>query len=81
MDQQRQHGLGFSVSSSSVFPASATPGRLASDPLNTLAQGEATLFAGTGSPVAASNRWGDYSDMTVDPADDCTFWYTTGIQQ
>jgi hypothetical protein len=22
------------------------------------------------------NRWGDYSSMTVDPTDDCTFWYT-----
>src|SRR5207253_3333275 len=22
-------------------------------------------------------RWGDYSAMTVDPVDDCTFWYTT----
>src|SRR3989442_4150281 len=21
-------------------------------------------------------RWGDYSAMTVDPVDDCTFWYT-----
>jgi hypothetical protein len=21
-------------------------------------------------------RWGDYSDLTVDPVDDCTFWYT-----
>ena len=23
-------------------------------------------------------RWGDYSAMTIDPADDCTFWYTNG---
>jgi hypothetical protein len=22
-------------------------------------------------------RWGDYSDLTVDPADDCKFFYTT----
>src|SRR5581483_4466097 len=36
----------------------------------------ATLFAGTGSQLATNNRWGDYSDMTVDPVDDCTFWYT-----
>src|SRR5206468_8315615 len=26
-------------------------------------------------------RWGDYSDITVDPADDCTFWYTTEYLQ
>jgi hypothetical protein len=23
-----------------------------------------------------TNRWGDYSSMSVDPVDDCTFWYT-----
>src|SRR5206468_4526370 len=36
-----------------------------------------TLFAGTGSQTGTSNRWGDYSALTVDPVDDCTFWYTT----
>ena len=29
-----------------------------------------------GSQSDTSSRWGDYSDMTVDPVDDCTFWYT-----
>src|SRR6185369_13317375 len=23
------------------------------------------------------SRWGDYSAMTIDPTDDCTFWFTT----
>jgi hypothetical protein len=45
--------------------------------LNTLAQGEAVLINGTGSQTGGGNRWGDYSDMTVDPTDDRTFWYTT----
>jgi hypothetical protein len=44
--------------------------------VNTLAQGEGTLFAGTGSQSGTGSRWGDYSDLTVDPVDDCTFWYT-----
>ncbi|HMF55823.1 MAG TPA: DUF4214 domain-containing protein, partial [Pyrinomonadaceae bacterium] len=26
---------------------------------------------------AACHRWGDYSSMSIDPSDDCTFWYTT----
>ena len=35
----------------------------------------------SGSPAAAarsasSSRWGDYSTMSIDPVDDCTFWYT-----
>ena len=33
------------------------------------------MFVGTGSQ-RGPNRWGDYSSMNVDPADDCTFWYT-----
>jgi hypothetical protein len=51
-------------------------GRLATDPLNTLGQGEAHLFDGTGSQSGTGNRWGDYSSLTVDPVDDSTFWYT-----
>ncbi len=50
-------------------------GRLASDPLGTLAQGETSLVEGTGAQTTY-HRWGDYSAMSVDPIDDCTFWYT-----
>ena len=39
------------------------------------------LFSGTGSQTGTSNRWGDYSELTVDPVDDCTFWYTTEYYQ
>jgi hypothetical protein len=76
MDAQGDLAIGFSASSSSINPQIRYAGRLAGDPPNTLAQGEATLFAGTGSQTATDNRWGDYSDLTVDPADGCTFWYT-----
>ena len=68
--------LGFSASSSTIHPQIRYAGRLASDPANQLSQGETTLFSGAGSQTGSSNRWGDYSDMTVDPVDDCTFWYT-----
>ncbi|HZI86570.1 MAG TPA: hypothetical protein VFD48_07030 [Pyrinomonadaceae bacterium] len=27
------------------------------------------------------SRWGDYSSMTIDPNDDCTFWYSTEYQK
>jgi hypothetical protein len=77
MDANGNLALGFSASSASIFPQIRYAGRLATDPLNTLAQGEATLFAGTGSQTGTGNRWGDYSALTVDPVDDCTFWYTT----
>ena len=68
--------LGFSASSASIFPQIRYAGRLVTDPVNTLGQGEAHMFDGTGSQSDTSSRWGDYSAMTVDPVDDCTFWYT-----
>src|SRR5207244_5048746 len=60
MDSQANLALGFSASSSTINPQIRYAGRLSTDPLNTLAQGEATLIAGTGSQTATSNRWGDY---------------------
>jgi hypothetical protein len=48
--------------------------------LNTLS-GEQHLFDGTGSQTGTSSRWGDYSDLTVDPVDDCTFYYTNEYYQ
>jgi hypothetical protein len=80
MDGSGDLAIGYSVSSSTVFPGIRYAGRLVSDPLNTLAQGEATLINGGGSQTATQNandgRWGDYSMLAVDPADECTFWYT-----
>ena len=76
MDQSGNMALGYSASSASTFPNINYAGRLATDPLNTLGQGEATLISGTGGQTGGGNRWGDYSDMTIDPVDDCTFWYT-----
>jgi hypothetical protein len=75
IDRAGNVALGYSVSSSSTFPGIRYVGRLATDPLGTLPQGETTLIAGGGSQTG-SNRWGDYSAMSVDPVDDCTFWYT-----
>ncbi|MCU0305798.1 MAG: hypothetical protein MUC56_17235, partial [Thermoanaerobaculales bacterium] len=36
---------------------------------------ERSLAGGRG-PQTGLDRWGDYSSMEVDPADDCTFWFT-----
>ena len=77
MDGQGNMALGFSTSSSSIYPQLRYAGRLATDPLNTLGQGEAHLFDGTGSQSGTGNRWGDYASLTVDPVDDATFWFTS----
>jgi len=69
-------GLGYSVSSGTVFPSIRTTGRLAGDPPGLMTQGELSIVAGTGHQTHSSGRWGDYSQMSVDPVDDCTFWYT-----
>jgi hypothetical protein len=76
MDGQGNLAIGFSASSSTINPQLRYAGRLATDPLNTLSQGEAHLFDGTGSQSGTSNRWGDYSALVIDPVDDRTFWYT-----
>ncbi|HTS73440.1 MAG TPA: PASTA domain-containing protein [Gaiellaceae bacterium] len=68
--------LGFSASSAATYPSIRWAGRLSSDPANVLSQGEATMFTGSGSQTHSAARWGDYSAMVADPADDCTFWYT-----
>jgi hypothetical protein len=75
MDKQGNLAVGYSASSSTVRPSIRFSGRLAGDPLNTL-QAETALFDGVGSQLKNLARWGDYSSMSVDPTDDCTFFYT-----
>ena len=67
--------LGFHVSGADVFPSLHYSGRQPSDPLGTLPFGELTLMDGNGAQLN-DNFFGDYSQMTVDPSDDCTFWST-----
>lgn len=81
VDKDGNMALGYSAANASNNPSIRYAGRLAGDPLNQLAQGEATLISGGGSQSGSCGgtctRWGDYSGMSVDPTDDCTFWYTT----
>jgi len=81
-DNQGNITLGFSASSATIYPQIRYAGRLATDPLGILS-GEKHLFDGTGSQVNPidPHPWGDYSDMTVDPVDDCTFYYTNEYYQ
>src|ERR1700682_5208998 len=75
MDQSGDMALGYSVSSSSVYPSIYFTGRVAADTPGSM-EGEQHIVNGSGSQTGGVNRWGDYSAMTVDPVDDCTFWYT-----
>ncbi len=76
MDKDGNLAIGYSTSGPNLFPSVRYAGRLSSDPLGVLGQGEAELVAGGASQTSGS-RWGDYSSMAIDESDDCTFWYTT----
>jgi hypothetical protein len=75
MDKAGDIALGMSASSSTVKPSIWYTGRLATDPLGKM---EAPRVAVTGTAVqnGDGSRWGDYSSMSIDPSDDCTFWYS-----
>ncbi|MCX6579771.1 MAG: hypothetical protein NT166_06265 [Candidatus Aminicenantes bacterium] len=75
-DKNGNIAMGYSVSSSSMYPAIRCCGRLSTDTPGVMGQGEATLIAGAGSQTGF-NRWGDYSMLSIDPIDDETFWYTS----
>ncbi|MEP7014887.1 MAG: dockerin type I domain-containing protein [Verrucomicrobiota bacterium] len=76
VDGNGNMAIGYATSSSTIFPGIRYAGRLAGDPLNTLAQGEAEMTAGGGNQSSSSSRWGDYSALNIDPADNSTFWHT-----
>ena len=83
VDGQGNMAVGYTTSGAAAphYPSIAYSGRLASDPANALPQTETVLIAGGSSQTgncggAPCDRWGDYSSMSVDPADDCTFWLT-----
>src|SRR6266478_2353231 len=76
MDSAQDIALGYSISSPSMYPSISYTGRTPSDALGTM-ESEAQIVAGTGSQSFTANRWGDYTSMAIDGADDCTFWYTS----
>jgi len=75
VDAQGNMAIAYSTSGPTTEPSIRYAGRLASDPANSLAQGEAEMTAGVGHQTG-SGRWGDYSALAIDPADSLTFWHT-----
>src|SRR5215472_9002703 len=75
MDKAGDIAVGYSASSSSLHPAVRFSGRVPSDPAGTL-EGENSIIEGPGSQTGGLSRWGDYSGISIDPSDDCTFFYT-----
>jgi hypothetical protein len=51
-------------------------GRAKGDPPGSMTVPETTIFTGTANNTS-NTRWGDYASMSVDPTDDCTFWFVS----
>jgi len=86
MDDNGSIALAYCVSASttasptqgaiaSISPSLRYTGRLSTDPLGTMSFAESTAIAGSGASTGCGNRFGDYSQLSMDP-DGQTFWYT-----
>jgi hypothetical protein len=74
MDAKGNLLLAYSVSGPQIKPSIRIAGRRAEDPLGSLSA-EREVVSGRGAQFGVE-RWGDYSSVSVDPADDCSFWLT-----
>jgi uncharacterized protein (TIGR03382 family) len=77
MDRGGNIALGFSVTGAQQNVGIGFTGRTASDAPGVMGQGETTVPLPSLGAENSRSRWGDYSSMSVDPSDDCTFWYAT----
>jgi hypothetical protein len=81
MDAAGNIALAYSLSGTTIYPGISYTARADPDPPGAMTLPETMLQAGAGAqgatPFKGSSRWGDYSNMSIDPLDDCTFWYTT----
>jgi len=72
-------GLGYSISSSSMYPSIRFCGQTAANyeaANGILDYPEGIIQTGTTAQTGA-NRWGDYSLLSIDPSDNETFWFTS----
>ena len=88
IDRFSNMALGYSIVNSDpanpVFPGIRYGGRRVDDLPGLLPQIERVIQNGAnaqndGTATVVPQRWGDYSAMSVDPVDDCTFWFTTHL--
>lgn len=80
MDTAGTIALGYSISSTTIYPGIRYTGRLINDPPGQMSIAEKTMIDGGGCQTgiwSGRSRWGDYSAMSVDPANPTTFWFST----
>lgn len=74
MDAEGNIGLAFNVASGTLKASIRYTGRFDGDPLGQMTVAETEIIPGAGVQTF-SNRFGDYSHLTLDP-DNFTFWFT-----
>lgn len=75
MDVFGNIGLAYSRGNASNFTSLYYTGRFADDPLGVMTIDEELIFAGSGSQ--GNRRYGDYAQLTLDPINNKTFWFTS----
>ena len=81
MDIQGNIGMGYSGmgGENGKYVSSYYTGRYASDELGTMTIAEELIQEGNGN--ISGTRYGDYSQLAVDPSNDKTFWYNNELIQ
>jgi hypothetical protein len=75
MDRKGGIGIGYSFGGDPNYAGQRFAARLANEPKGQLTFHESVLAEGQASQTG-SLRWEDYTNIIVDPSDDCTFWFT-----
>ena len=78
LNSYNQIGLGYSISSSTLFPGIRYCGQSSTAyaaGAGVMDIAEDIIKTG-GASQTGLNRWGDYTMLAVDPSDNQTFWYT-----
>ncbi|MFT5382826.1 MAG: hypothetical protein ACI8VT_000504 [Saprospiraceae bacterium] len=79
MDGFGNIGMAYNISGTDINAGIRFTGRRASDPLGEMTVEEYNLVDGEN--AINTSRFGDYSHMSIDPANDRTFWFTAEYAQ
>jgi len=74
MDQEGNMGFAYIKSGETSYPSLYFTGRGKNDPLGLMTVAEELIIEGVN--AATNSRYGDYCQLTRDPVDDLTFWFT-----
>ncbi len=78
MNAQKEIAIGYSVAGADIFPGIRFTGQSAAEyekASGVFDVAETIIFEGTKAKTSNS-RWVDYTNLTIDPTDNHTFWYS-----